>query len=157
MFERFTDRSRAVVVSSQNEAKALSHNYIGAEHLLLGLMNDPEAMSTRALDQLKVTLIPARERVEAIVGKGIGEVTGHQPFTPFAKRVLERALREALDLGHNYIGTEHILLALTNPNIVREGENVPVSQTVLELFDASSEKIRTTVLELLGQRGGDSV
>ncbi|HET6954675.1 MAG TPA: Clp protease N-terminal domain-containing protein [Acidimicrobiales bacterium] len=117
MFERFTNRARRVVVLSQEEARRLGHGYIGTEHLLLGLLGVDDGVGARALVASGVDLDGARAQVESIVGRGEAPVSGHVPFTPRAKRVLELALREALQLGHNYIGTEHVLLG-----IVREGE-----------------------------------
>ena len=120
MFERFTDRARRVVVLAQEEARLLNHNYIGTEHLLLGLIDEEEGVAARGvLESLDVSLADARAQVEEIIGHGGQSPSGHIPFTPRAKKVLEMALREALQLGHNYIGTEHILLGL-----IREGEGV---------------------------------
>ena len=112
MFERFTDRARRVVVLAQEEARLLNHNYIGTEHLLLGLIYEGEGVAARVLESLDVSLADARAEVEEIIGHGGQSPSGHIPFTPRAKKVLEMALREALKLGHNYIGTEHILLGL---------------------------------------------
>jgi ATP-dependent Clp protease ATP-binding subunit ClpC len=119
MFERFTERARKVVVLAQEEARHFNHNYIGTEHLLLGLLREDEGVAARALGSLNVTLDEVREQVESIVGYGEEGTGGQAPFTPRSKKVLELALREALQLGHNYIGTEHILLGL-----VRESEGV---------------------------------
>ena len=119
MFERFTERARKVVVLAQEEARHFNHNYIGTEHLLLGLLREDEGVAARALTSLNVTLDEVREQVESIVGYGEEGTGGQAPFTPRSKKVLELALREALQLGHNYIGTEHILLGL-----VRESEGV---------------------------------
>src|SRR5712691_8992721 len=110
MFERFTDRARRVVVLAQEEARMLNHNYIGTEHVLLGLIHEGEGVAAKALESLGISLEAVRSQVEEIIGKGQAAPTGHIPFTPRAKKVLELALREALHLGHNYIGTEHILL-----------------------------------------------
>ena len=129
MFERFTDRARRVVVLAQEEARILQHNYIGTEHLLLGILAVGEGTAVRALDELGVTLDLARAQVEQVVGRGKKSLTGHIPFTPRAKKVLELSLREALRLGHNYIGTEHILLG-----ILREGEGV-AAQILTRLGD----------------------
>ena len=112
MFERFTDRARRVVVLAQEEAKMLNHNYIGTEHILLGLIHEGEGVAAKALESLGISLDAVREQVQDIIGQGQQQPTGHIPFTPRAKKVLELSLREALQLGHNYIGTEHILLAL---------------------------------------------
>ncbi len=119
MFERFTDRARRVVVLAQEEARLLNHSYIGTEHILLGLLNEGEGIAARALESMGINLASVREQVVEIIGQGQQAPTGHIPFTPRAKKVLELSLREALQLGHNYIGTEHILLGL-----IREGEGV---------------------------------
>ena len=119
MFERFTDRARRVVVLAQEEARMLSHNYIGTEHILLGLIHEGEGVAAKALESLGISLEAVRAQVEEIIGQGQQAPSGHIPFTPRAKKVLELSLREALQLGHNYIGTEHILLGL-----IREGEGV---------------------------------
>ena len=112
MFERFTDRARRVVVLAQEEARLLNHNYIGTEHILLGLIHEGEGVAAKALESLGISLEAVRSQVEEIIGQGGSSPSGHIPFTPRAKKVLELSLREALQLGHNYIGTEHILLAL---------------------------------------------
>jgi len=117
MFERFTDRARRVIVLAQDEAKLLNHNYIGTEHLLLGLIHEGEGVAAKALEQMGISLQAAREQVVEIMGQGQQVPSGHIPFSPRAKRVRELSLREALQMNHNYIGTEHILLGL-----VREGE-----------------------------------
>jgi ATP-dependent Clp protease ATP-binding subunit ClpC len=117
MFERFTDRARRVVVLAQEEARLLNHNYIGTEHILLGLIHEGEGVAAKALESLGISLEAVRAQVEEIIGQGQSAPTGHIPFTPRAKKVLELSLREALQLGHNYIGTEHILLGL-----IREGD-----------------------------------
>jgi ATP-dependent Clp protease ATP-binding subunit ClpC len=154
MFERFTERARKVVVLAQEEARHFNHNYIGTEHLLLGLLREDEGVAARALASLNVTLDEVREQVESIVGYG-EEGTGAQaPFTPRSKKVLELALREALQLGHNYIGTEHILLGL-----VRESEGV--AARVLSNLDVDPDKVRREVVRMLGggrgrSRGGES-
>jgi len=142
VFERFTDRARRVVVFAQEEARMLDHNYIGTEHLLLGLIQEGEGVAARALDAMGISLEDARRDVEEIIGKGQDVPIGHIPFTPRAKKVLELALREALQLGHNYIGTEHILLGL-----VREGEGVAAQ--VLQKRGADLARVRETVVELL--------
>jgi ATP-dependent Clp protease ATP-binding subunit ClpC len=141
MFERFTERARRVVVHAQEEARELNHNYIGTEHLLLGLMREPESIAARALRELEISQEAAREQVIQIVGRGKKEPSGHIPFTPRAKKVLELSLREALQLGHNYIGTEHILLGL-----VREGDGV-AAQVLISLGGTLS-RVRDKVLEL---------
>src|ERR1700735_2870543 len=151
MFERFTERARQVVVLAQDEARALKHNYIGTEHILLGLLREEEGLAARVLESLDITVEEVRAQVARIVGQGDEVTTGQIPFTPRAKKVLELALREALSLGHNYIGTEHILLGL-----VRENEGV--AARILLDFDADSEKIRNEVIRMLsgpsGRRGG---
>jgi ATP-dependent Clp protease ATP-binding subunit ClpC len=146
MFERFTERARQVVVLAQEEARALKHNYIGTEHLLLGLLREEEGVAARVLDGLEVSVEEVRAAVVRIVGSGEEEPQGQIPFTPRAKKVLELALREALSLGHNYIGTEHILLGL-----VREDEGV-AARILLDL-DAEAEKIRGEVMRLLSGPG----
>src|SRR4026207_1097873 len=119
MFERFTDRARRVVVLAQEEARMLNHNYIGTEHILLGLIHEGEGVAAKALESLNISLEAVRQQVEEIIGQGQAAPTGPITITPRAKKVLELSLREALQLGHNYIGTEHILLGL-----IREGEGV---------------------------------
>ena len=150
MFERFTERARKVVVLAQEEARTFNHNYIGTEHLLLGLLREDEGVAARALSSLNVTLDEVREQVESIVGYGEEGTGGQAPFTPRSKKVLELALREALQLGHNYIGTEHILLGL-----VRESEGV--AARVLSNLDVDPDKVRREVVRMLGggraQRG----
>src|SRR4051794_40943490 len=135
MFERFTERARMVVVRAQEEARLLGHEYIGTEHLLLGLLRVEEGLAARVLNDLGVTLDDARADVERVVARGSVEVDGQLPFTPRSRKVLDLALREALSLGHRYIGTEHILLAL-----VREGEGV--APQVLARRGASAERVR---------------
>jgi ATP-dependent Clp protease ATP-binding subunit ClpC len=142
VFERFTDRARRVVVLAQEEARLLNHNYIGTEHILLGLANEGEGIAARALQSLDVALADVRHQVVQLIGRGTGEATGHVPFTPRAKKVLELSLREALTLGHNYIGTEHLLLGL-----VREGEGVGAQ--VLKRMGADVEPVRRAVAGLL--------
>jgi ATP-dependent Clp protease ATP-binding subunit ClpA len=142
VFERFTDRSRRVVVLAQEEARMLNHNYIGTEHILLGLVHEGEGVAARALDVLGISLDAVRREVQDIIGQGQAASTGHIPFTPRAKKVLELALREALQLGHNYIGTEHILLGL-----IREGEGVAAQ--VLRKLGADLNGVRQTVIQLL--------
>ena len=150
MFERFTDRARRVVVLAQDEARSLNHNYIGTEHLLLGLITEGEGVAAKALESLDINKDAVRSAVIDIVGEGEKPVEGHIPFTPRAKRVFELSLREALQLGHNYIGTEHLLLGL-----LKEGEGV-ASQVLIKL-GADLSKVRQTVIELLSgyQRNGD--
>jgi len=147
LFERFTERARQVVVLAQDEARALKHNYIGTEHILLGLLREEEGLAARVLESLDITVEEVRAQVARIVGQGDEVTTGQIPFTPRAKKVLELALREALSLGHNYIGTEHILLGL-----VRENEGV--AARILLDFDADSEKIRNEVIRMLSGPGG---
>jgi len=142
MFERFTARARRTIVLAQEEARDLQHNYIGTEHILLGLLHEGQGVGARALSQLGVTLDGVRQEVTATIGLGQNAPSGHIPFTPRAKKVLELALREALSLHHNYIGTEHILLGL-----IREGDGVAVQ--ILK-GHADPERFRTTVLEVLG-------
>jgi hypothetical protein len=151
MFERFTERARQVVVLAQEEARTLKHNYIGTEHILLGLLREEEGLAARVLESLDITVERVRAQVVRIVGSGEEVTSGQIPFTPRAKKVLELALREALSLGHNYIGTEHILLGLVN-------ENEGVAARILLDFDADSEKVRNRVIRMLSgpdsQRGG---
>ena len=142
MFERFTDRARRVVVLAQEEARLLNHNYIGTEHLLLGLIHEGEGIAAKALERLGVSLEVVRSRVEEIIGLGGSAPSGHIPFTPRAKKVLELSLREALQLGHNYIGTEHLLLGL-----IREGEGVAAQ--VLAQLGLDLALVRQEVLQLL--------
>ena len=142
MFERFTDRARRVVVLAQDEARALNHNYIGTEHLLLGLIHEGEGVAAKALESMDVTLDKARAQVVEIIGEGQSAPSGHIPFTPRAKKVLELSLREALQLSHNYIGTEHILLGL-----LREGEGVAVQ--ALGNLDVDLAALRQAVMQLL--------
>ncbi|WP_203568942.1 ATP-dependent Clp protease ATP-binding subunit [Aestuariimicrobium ganziense] len=142
MFERFTDRARRVVVLAQDEAKMLNHNYIGTEHILLGLIHEGEGVAARALESMGISLEAVREQVEDMIGPGQTTPTAHIPFTPRAKKVLELSLREALQMNHSYIGTEHILLGL-----MREGEGV-AAQVLIKL-GADLNRVRTTVLQLL--------
>ena len=143
MFERFTERARQVVVLAQDEARALKHNYIGTEHLLLGLLREEEGLAARVLESLDITVEEVRAQVARIVGQGDEVTTGQIPFTPRAKKVLELALREALSLGHNYIGTEHILLGL-----VQEGQGV-AARIMLD-FGADADRVRAEITRLLG-------
>src|ERR671913_2580343 len=150
MFERFTDRARRVVVLAQEEARHLDHNYIGTEHILLGLIHEREGVAARALTALDISLEAVRAQVEEIIGRGDQAPTGHIPFTPRAKKVLELSLREALGLSHNYIGTEHILLGL-----IREGEGVAAQ--VLQKLGADLNRVRQQVIQLLsGFQGKES-
>ncbi|MEV6873713.1 ATP-dependent Clp protease ATP-binding subunit [Amycolatopsis sp. NPDC051128] len=150
MFERFTDRARRVVVLAQEEARMLNHNYIGTEHILLGLIHEGEGVAAKALESLGIALEGVRQQVEEIIGQGQQAPSGHIPFTPRAKKVLELSLREALQLGHNYIGTEHILLGL-----IREGEGVAAQ--VLVKLGADLNRVRQQVLQLLsGYQGKES-
>ncbi|MEI7055113.1 ATP-dependent Clp protease ATP-binding subunit [Nocardioides sp. CCNWLW239] len=142
MFERFTDRARRVVVLAQEEARMLSHNYIGTEHILLGLIHEGEGVAAKALESLDISLEAVRNQVEEIIGQGQQAPSGHIPFTPRAKKVLELSLREALQLGHSYIGTEHILLGL-----IREGEGVAAQ--VLQKLGADLNRVRQQVIQLL--------
>ena len=142
MFERFTDRARRVVVLAQEEARLLNHNYIGTEHILLGLIHEGEGVAAKALESLNISLEAVRRQVEEIIGQGGSSPSGHIPFTPRAKKVLELSLREALQLGHNYIGTEHILLGL-----IREGEGVAAQ--VLVKLGAELARVRQQVIQLL--------
>ena len=142
MFERFTDRARRVVVLAQEEARLLNHSYIGTEHILLGLIHEGEGVAAKALESLSISLDAVRAQVEEIIGQGGSSPSGHIPFTPRAKKVLELSLREALQLGHNYIGTEHILLGL-----LREGEGVATQ--VLVKLGADLGKVRQQVIQLL--------
>jgi ATP-dependent Clp protease ATP-binding subunit ClpC len=142
MFERFTDRARRVVVLAQEEARMLSHNYIGTEHILLGLIHEGEGVAAKALESLDISLEAVRGQVEDIIGQGQQAPSGHIPFTPRAKKVLELSLREALQLGHNYIGTEHILLGL-----IREGEGVAAQ--VLVKLGADLNRVRQQVIQLV--------
>ena len=147
MFERFTDQARRVVVLAQEEARMLDHNYIGTEHILLGLMHEGEGIAARALTSLDISLEAVRRLVEEIIGRGQQAPSGHIPFTPRAKKVLELSLREALQLGHNYIGTEHILLGL-----FREGDGVGVQ--VLVQLGADPNRVRQEVVHLVrGAKG----
>ncbi|WP_234759513.1 ATP-dependent Clp protease ATP-binding subunit, partial [Arthrobacter alkaliphilus] len=149
MFERFTDRARRVVVLAQEEARMLNHNYIGTEHILLGLIQEGEGVAAKALESMSISLDGVREQVQEIIGQGRQAPSGHIPFTPRAKKVLELALREALQLGHNYIGTEHILLGL-----IREGEGVAAQ--VLVKLGADLGRVRQQVIQLLsGYEGKD--
>ena len=146
MFERFTDRARRVVVLSQEEARLLNHNYIGTEHILLGLIQERDGVAAKALQSLDIGLESVRAQVEEIIGQGGNPPSGHIPFTPRAKKILELSLREALQLSHNYIGTEHILLGL-----LREGEGVAAQ--VLAKLGADLDRVREQVVVLLAAPG----
>ena len=147
MYERFTDRARRVVVLAQEEARMLNHNYIGTEHILLGLIGEGEGVAAQALESLGISLEAVRQQVEEIIGQGQHAPSGHIPLTSPAKEVLELSLREALQLGHNYIGTEHILLGL-----IGEGEGVAAQ--VLVKLGADPSRIRQQVNQLLGGLSG---
>ena len=147
MFERFTDRARRVVVLAQEEARLLNHNYIGTEHILLGLIHEGEGVAAKGLESLGISLEAVRSQVEELIGQGASSPSGHIPFTPRAKKVLELSLREALQLGHNYIGTEHILLGL-----IREGEGVAAQ--VLVKLGADLSRVRQQVIQLLSGYSG---
>ena len=149
VFERFTDRARRVVVLAQEEARLLNHNYIGTEHILLGLIHEGEGVAAKALESLGISLEAVRSQVEEIIGQGGSSPSGHIPFTPRAKKVLELSLREALQLGHNYIGTEHILLGL-----IREGEGVAAQ--VLVKLGADLSRVRQQVIQLLSGYSGST-
>ena len=145
MFERFTDRARRVVVFAQDEARMLYHNYIGTEHILLGLLHEGEGVAARALESLGISLDAVRQQVEQVIGRGQHQSSGHIPFTPRAKKVLELSLRESLQLGHTYIGTEHILLGL-----IREGDGVAAQ--VLVGLGVDLNRAREQVIGLLAGR-----
>jgi ATP-dependent Clp protease ATP-binding subunit ClpC len=149
VFERFTDRARRVVVLAQEEARLLNHSYIGTEHILLGLIHEGEGVAAKALESLNISLDAVRAQVEEIIGQGGSSPSGHIPFTPRAKKVLELSLREALQLGHNYIGTEHILLGL-----IREGEGVAAQ--VLVKLGADLSRVRQQVIQLLSGYQGSA-
>jgi ATP-dependent Clp protease ATP-binding subunit ClpC len=149
MFERFTDRARRVIVDAQNEARSLGHNYIGPEHILLGLINEGDGVGAKALEAMQISTDTVRGRIEEITGRGQAPPgTGHIPFTPRAKKVLELSLREALQLGHNYIGTEHILLGL-----IHEGDGVAAQ--VLVGLGVELDRTRQLVIQILTGRQGE--
>src|SRR5215468_3970262 len=148
MFERFTDRARRVVVLAQEEARMLDHGYIGTEHLLLGLIHEGEGVAAKTLEAMGISLDAVRQQVETTIGRGEEAPSGHIPFTPRAKRVLELSLRESGQLGHNYIGTEHILLGL-----IREGEGVAAQ--VLVKLGADPNRVRQLVVQLLHGHGAE--
>jgi ATP-dependent Clp protease ATP-binding subunit ClpC len=145
MFERFTDRARRVVVLAQQEARDLDHNYIGTEHILLALIDEGEGVAAKALTAMGISQDTARQRIEELIGRGQGASAGHIPFTPRAKKVLELSLREALQLGHHYIGTEHILLG-----VIREGDGV--GARVLVDLGANLDRTRQQVIQILTGR-----
>jgi ATP-dependent Clp protease ATP-binding subunit ClpC len=151
MFQRFTDRARRVVVLAQDEARGLNHNWIGTEHLLLAVLSEGHGVGAKALESMQISLDAARQQVESIIGRGQNPVgDGHIPFTPRAKKVLELSLRESLQLGHDYIGTEHILLGL-----VREGDGVAAQ--VLVKMGADLNRVRQQVIQVLhGHQGTPS-
>jgi len=142
MFERFTDGARRLVALAQDEARRLNHDYIGTEHILLGLIHEGEGVAAKALESLGISLDAVRQQVEEIIGQGQQAPSGHIPFTPRAKKVLELSLRESLQLGHNYIGTEHILLGL-----IREGDGVAAQ--VLVRLGADLNRVRHQVIQLI--------
>jgi ATP-dependent Clp protease ATP-binding subunit ClpC len=149
MFERFTDRARRVVVLAQEESRRLDHNYIGTEHILLGLIREGEGIAAKTLESLEISLEAVRQKVEDIIGHGKKTPSGHIPFTPRSKKVLELSLRESLELGHDYIGTEHVLLGL-----IREGEGV--AARVLRDLGAQLTAVRERVLELVRESPPES-
>jgi ATP-dependent Clp protease ATP-binding subunit ClpC len=142
MFERFTDRARRVVVLAQEECRMFNHNYIGTEHILAGIIHEDEGVGAQIVKSMGFSLEGVRDQIEIIVGRGQQAPMGHIPFTPRAKKVVELALREALQLGHNYIGTEHVLLGL-----IREGEGIGAS-----ILDADLNKVRRSVIRILGEQ-----
>ncbi len=145
MFQRFTDRARRVVVLAQEEARMLRHSYIGTEHILLALIDEGDGAGIKALESLGISLDAVRQQVEEIIGQGQYTPSGHIPFTPRAKKVLELSLREAVQLGHDYIGTEHILLGL-----LREGDGVAAQ--VLVKLGADLNRVRQQVIQLISGR-----
>jgi ATP-dependent Clp protease ATP-binding subunit ClpC len=148
MFERFTDRGRRVVVLAQEEGRMLNHNYIGTEHILLGLIREGDGVAAKALESLGISLDAVRQQVGEIIGRGEKEPSGHIPFTKRAKKVLELSLRESMQLGHNYIGTEHILLGL-----IREGDGV--AARVLVKLGADLNRVRQQVIQLIYGSAGE--
>jgi ATP-dependent Clp protease ATP-binding subunit ClpC len=149
MFERFTERARHVVVLAQEEARSLKHEYIGTEHLLLGLLRENEGIAAKVLDAVGVTEIACRDIIRREVGEGQERITGQIPFTPRCQKALELALREALSLGHNYIGTEHVLLGL-----VREHEGL--GATILAGLNVDGETVRNEAITLLNRGGSNA-
>jgi ATP-dependent Clp protease ATP-binding subunit ClpC len=154
MFERFTDRARRVVVLAQEEARLLDHEHIGTEHLLLGLLSEKDGVAAQALAQMDITLDAARAQVEQKVGRGTAAPAGNIPFTPRAKKTLELSLREALELAHNSIGTEHILLGMVQVD-TKMGAGVGLE--VLRILGAEPEAIRQQVMALISESGPESV
>jgi ATP-dependent Clp protease ATP-binding subunit ClpC len=150
MFERFTDRARRVVVLAQEEARMLNHNHIGTEHILLGLIHEGDGVGARALESLGISLVAVRQQVEEIIGRGKQTPSGHIPFTPRAKKVLELSLREAKEFGHSYIGTEHILLGL-----IHEGDSM--AARLLVKLGADLDRTRQEVVQVLHGRAGEDV
>jgi ATP-dependent Clp protease ATP-binding subunit ClpA len=150
MFERFTDRARRVVVLAQEEARMLNHNHIGTEHILLGLIHEGDGVGARALESLGISLVAVRQQVEEIIGRGQQTPSGHIPFTPRAKKVLELSLREAKEFGHSYIGTEHILLGL-----IHEGDSM--AARLLVKLGADLDRTRQEVVQVLHGRAGEDV
>jgi ATP-dependent Clp protease ATP-binding subunit ClpC len=148
MFERFTDRARSVVVLAQDEARMLNHDYIATEHILLGLIREGEGVAAKALESLGISLEAVRQQVQEVIGQGRQAPEGHIAFTPRAKKVLELSLRESLQLGHNYIGTEHLLLGL-----IREGDGVAAQ--VLDTLGANLNRVRRQVIQLLAGYQGN--
>jgi ATP-dependent Clp protease ATP-binding subunit ClpC len=144
MFERFTDRARLVVVGAQEEARSLRHNYVGTEHLLLGLVREGGGLGAKALESLGISRETVRQQVEDAVGRGKGASSGRIPFTPQSKKLLEGALRESVALGHHYIGTEHILLSLIH-------EDSGVAAQVLTGLGADLDRVREQVIRLLDE------
>ena len=149
MFERFTERARRVVVLAQDEARRLNHNHIGTEHILLGLIHEGEGVAAASLESLGISLEAVRQQIEGIIGQGRAAPTGHIPYTPRAKKVLELSLREALQLGHNHIGTEHILLGL-----IREGRGAAAQ--VLVRLGADLARVREQVIRMLEDAPGEA-
>ncbi len=146
MFERFTEPARQIVVVAQEEARALKHNYIGTEHVLLGLLREEDGLAARVLSSLDVSLEDVRTQVGRIIGQGDEVTAGEIPFTPRAKKVLDLALREALSLGHNYVGTEHVLLGIAR-------ENEGVASRILLDAGADGETVRNQVIGMLSGPG----
>ncbi len=147
MFERFTERSRQVIILAQEESRTLKHDYIGAEHILLGLLREEEGIAARVLDRFDITVLTVRNMIAQAVGSNPETSHGQLPFTPRAKRIMELALREALNLGHNYIGTEHLLLGLLR-------ENEGLAMQIVHDFDVHPDNIRAEVIRMLKGGGG---
>jgi len=150
MFERFTDRARRVIVLAQEEARQLNHNYVGTEHILLGLIREGDGVAAKALAAMRISQDEARREVEAIIGRGTEQPSGHIPFTPRTQKVLQFSSREAERLGHSYVGTEHILLGL-----IREGHGVAVQVLVRRGIDIDLDRVRQQVIQMLHGRPGD--